>query len=153
MRHVNKTTLAATGPARPDLYPRYMAVPPVAPTRESAVVPAHNEQAVIARCVRSLLKRAEAEKEEIDLVVVCNGCTDGTADAARRATPKARVLEIPYRLKELLAMRARAYRGNLELARLGLAGTEATPSGAATALALLARPATAPAAAVTSGAT
>lgn len=57
----------------------------------SVVVPAHDEQARIGRTLRILL--AEADDGEFDVVVVCNGCTDATADEARRV-PGVRVVEI-----------------------------------------------------------
>jgi glycosyltransferase involved in cell wall biosynthesis len=63
----------------------------------SVVVPAHNEAAVIGRCLTSLL--AGAEDGELDVVVVCNGCDDATAEVARRAAPAATVLEIPVASK------------------------------------------------------
>jgi glycosyltransferase involved in cell wall biosynthesis len=44
-------------------------------------VPAHNEEAVIAANLRLLL--ATALPGELDVIVVPNGCTDGTATAAR----------------------------------------------------------------------
>ncbi|MGW0485319.1 glycosyltransferase [Nonomuraea sp. NPDC003214] len=55
----------------------------------SVVVPAHNEEAVIAAGLDTLL--AGAEPGEFDVVVVANGCSDGTARAAAR--PGVRVLE------------------------------------------------------------
>lgn len=42
----------------------------------SIVIPAHNEEAVIARTLSTLL--ADARRGEFDIVVVCNGCTDAT---------------------------------------------------------------------------
>ena len=57
----------------------------------SVVVPAHNEAAVIRRCLDRLL--AGAAPGEFDVVVVANACTDGTAAAARLAG--VRVLETP----------------------------------------------------------
>src|SRR5262245_55246396 len=58
----------------------------------SIVIPAHDEEAVIGRCLAALT--AGAADGELDVVVVCNGCKDGTAAAARAAAPGARVLEI-----------------------------------------------------------
>ncbi|MBK5222606.1 MAG: glycosyltransferase family 2 protein [Acidimicrobiia bacterium] len=59
----------------------------------SVVIPAHNEAAVIERCLRSLAVGAE-EGLQLEVVVVANGCTDDTADRARRAMPSARVIEL-----------------------------------------------------------
>ncbi len=58
----------------------------------SVVIPAHDEAAVIARCLGTLL--ADAETDELEVVVVCNGCTDRTAELARLAAPSATVLEL-----------------------------------------------------------
>lgn len=49
----------------------------------SIVIPAHNEESVITRCLRVLTEGAR--EGELDVIVVANGCTDGTADAARAA--------------------------------------------------------------------
>lgn len=49
----------------------------------SVVVPAHDEEAVLGRLLESLRQGVDADALEI--VVVCNGCRDGTADVARRA--------------------------------------------------------------------
>lgn len=56
------------------------------------VVPAHNEATVIGRCLRALL--GDADEGEFSVVVVSNGSTDGTGDAARAAAPGAQVLEL-----------------------------------------------------------
>jgi len=48
----------------------------------SIVIPAHNEAAVIERCLKALTEGLEHEDTEI--IVVCNGCSDNTADLARR---------------------------------------------------------------------
>ncbi|WP_221767616.1 glycosyltransferase family 2 protein [Nocardioides sp. LS1] len=58
----------------------------------SVVIPAHNEERVIPRTLARL--QQGLPPGSLDVVVVCNGCTDGTAAAARRAAPGARVLEI-----------------------------------------------------------
>ena len=46
----------------------------------SVVIPAHNEEAVLARCLHTLL--AGAADDELDVVVVANACTDRTAEVA-----------------------------------------------------------------------
>ncbi len=63
----------------------------------SVVVPAHNEEVVIGRCLSALF--AGADEGELDVVVVCNGCDDRTAEVARRAAPLATVIEIPVASK------------------------------------------------------
>jgi GT2 family glycosyltransferase len=60
------------------------------PVPLSVVVPAHNEERSIEANLRLLL--AGAEPGEFDVVVVCNGCTDGTAAAAGKV-PGVRVEE------------------------------------------------------------
>ncbi|MFI7419365.1 glycosyltransferase [Nonomuraea sp. NPDC049684] len=47
----------------------------------SVVIPAHNEAKVLGRLLDGLL--GEAAPGEFDVVVVANGCTDGTAEVAR----------------------------------------------------------------------
>jgi hypothetical protein len=56
----------------------------------SVVVPAHNEARVIERCLRAMTAGAKAG--ELEVVVVCNGCTDETEAVARRFGPPVRVL-------------------------------------------------------------
>lgn len=56
----------------------------------SVIIPAHDERAVIDRCLGALL--ADAAPGELDVVVVCNGCSDDTAERARRHG--VRVLEL-----------------------------------------------------------
>jgi len=47
----------------------------------AVIVPAHNEAAVIGRTLGPLA--AAASEGTIELIVVCNGCTDDTAEVAR----------------------------------------------------------------------
>lgn len=56
----------------------------------SILIPAHNEAAVIGRTLASLL---DGLREDVDVLVACNGCSDGTAEVARRDS-RVRVLEI-----------------------------------------------------------
>src|SRR5690242_7161518 len=48
----------------------------------SVVIPAHNEATVIGRLLAGLL--ADAQPGEFDVIVVPNGCTDGTAAVAEK---------------------------------------------------------------------
>ena len=63
----------------------------------SVVIPAHNEEPVIGRCLSTLV--AGAPPGELEVLVVCNGCHDRTAEVARRSAPGATVLEIPVASK------------------------------------------------------
>ncbi|WP_037365178.1 glycosyltransferase [Nakamurella lactea] len=56
----------------------------------SVVIAAHNESAVIGRCLDALL--ADAAPGELDVTVVANGCTDATASVAA-ARPGVRVVD------------------------------------------------------------
>lgn len=58
----------------------------------SIVVPAHNEAAVIRRCLDALFEGIDPE--ELEVIVVCNGCTDDTAEIARRSPYPVTVLEL-----------------------------------------------------------
>lgn len=59
--------------------------------RGAVIVPAYNEATVIKRTLAPLSRAAI--DGYIELVVVCNGCTDDTADVAR-SVPGVRVLEL-----------------------------------------------------------
>jgi hypothetical protein len=67
-------------------------VPSVRP-RASVVIPAHDEAAVIERCLSALL--AGAEPGEWDVVVAANGCQDDTVARVRRSAPAVRCLDLP----------------------------------------------------------
>lgn len=60
----------------------------------SIVIPAHNEGRVIGRLLDALLTEAPAPGQP-DIIVVCNGCTDDTAEVASARGPRVRVVEIP----------------------------------------------------------
>jgi glycosyltransferase involved in cell wall biosynthesis len=57
----------------------------------SVIIPAHNESAVISRTLAGMTK--DARPGELEIIVVCNGCTDNTAAVARHFGPPVRVLE------------------------------------------------------------
>lgn len=57
----------------------------------SVIIPAHDEAPTIARTLAVLHAGFGGD---LDVVVVCNGCTDDTASSARAADPHARVFEI-----------------------------------------------------------
>lgn len=78
--------VAATGAAA-------MAVDVTPSPTASIVIPAHDEERVIGRLLHALL--ADQRPGELEIIVVCNGCTDRTADVARAAGAGVRVIEIP----------------------------------------------------------
>jgi glycosyltransferase involved in cell wall biosynthesis len=57
----------------------------------TVIIPAHNESSVIARTLRAMT--GGAQPGELDVVVVCNGCTDDTASVARGFGAPVRVIE------------------------------------------------------------
>ena len=76
----------------------------------SVVVPAHNEACVIGRLLKQLA--SSASPDELEILVVANGCTDDTAQVAASFGPVIRVLSIPSASKrEALAVGNREARG------------------------------------------
>lgn len=65
----------------------------------SVIIPAHDEAAVIGRCLSSLLE--DAPPGAMEIVVVCNGCSDNTAEVARKIAPDAKIVEIGQGSKPL----------------------------------------------------
>lgn len=90
------TSPAATSPAATSPAPAHPSATPVADlstrVHGAVIVPAHDEAAVIARTLAPIAPWAR--QAGVDVLVVCNGCSDGTADVARRF-PGVRVLELP----------------------------------------------------------
>lgn len=58
------------------------------------IIPAHNEEAVIARCLLTLLRDAP-EHHGMQIIVAANGCRDRTVAIARETVPEAIVLDLP----------------------------------------------------------
>ncbi|MBW2420441.1 MAG: glycosyltransferase [Deltaproteobacteria bacterium] len=59
----------------------------------SVVIPAHNEEGVIGRLLRGLTTAEAGDPGDLDIVVVCNGCSDRTAEVAREFGDAVRVIE------------------------------------------------------------
>src|SRR4029453_13779336 len=57
----------------------------------SIIIPAHNEESVIRRGLHAVLDGAAPG--ELEVIVVCNGCSDATADVAREFGIAVRVIE------------------------------------------------------------
>jgi glycosyltransferase involved in cell wall biosynthesis len=58
----------------------------------SVIIPAHNEETSIGFCLSALLRTARPG--EFEVIVVCNGCNDGTANVARGFGNMVRVVEL-----------------------------------------------------------
>ena len=56
----------------------------------SVIIPAHNEEKYIRRCIRSVQRAAAEAGEETEILVVCNRCTDRTEEFA---AAQGRILE------------------------------------------------------------
>lgn len=63
----------------------------------TVVIPAHNESRVIGRLLRYLAPAVSSG--EVNVIVVANGCTDNTAEAAAAFGPSIRVLSVPVASK------------------------------------------------------
>ena len=48
----------------------------------TVVVPAHNEEKYVSRCIKSIKAAADFYKGKTEIIVVCNRCTDRTAEIA-----------------------------------------------------------------------
>lgn len=58
----------------------------------SVIIPAHNEESVIERCLRAVCDTAR--RDELEVIVAANGCTDRTVSFVR-GVEGVRVLELP----------------------------------------------------------
>lgn len=59
----------------------------------TVIIPAHNEEGVIARCLTAF--GADRPAGKMQVIVAANGCTDRTVEIARQTAPDALVLDIP----------------------------------------------------------
>lgn len=64
--------------------------PATIPFRLAVIVPAHNEETLIGRCVRSILA---AQPKDVDVLVVAHNCNDNTGPEAERAGARVLVLK------------------------------------------------------------
>ncbi|OBV11217.1 glycosyltransferase [Erythrobacter dokdonensis] len=64
------------------------------PTAFTVIIPAHNEEAVIARCLNVLLADVPADSK-MQVIIAANGCSDDTVAIARKVAPGAVVLDLP----------------------------------------------------------
>lgn len=78
---------------------------PASPPALCVIVPAHNEAGAIARTLAALAPVGQIAAAG-RLIVVCNACTDNTAEVAMRAAPAARVITISERGKAVAINRA-----------------------------------------------
>lgn len=58
------------------------------------IIPAHNEAAVIERCLLTAMEGA-SDPYAMEIIVAANGCSDQTVAIAKRTSPEAIVLNIP----------------------------------------------------------
>lgn len=70
----------------------------------TVIIPAHNEEAVIGRCIATVLADAPTD-HTMQIIVAANGCRDRTVEVARSTAPHALVLDIP-RGSKTVAMNA-----------------------------------------------
>ena len=54
----------------------------------TVVIPAHNEEKYVARCIRSVKAAAGYYGGQVEIIVVCNRCTDRTAEIALQCGAK-----------------------------------------------------------------
>ena len=93
-------------------------------TTLAVVVPARNEEELLAACLRSLVRAADHvdDRATVRVVVAADSCTDGTVDVARRAAARdARVRVIEGRWGQ--AGRARRAGTRRAVADLGTSAT------------------------------
>src|SRR5207245_5362324 len=72
--------------------------------RVSLLIAAHNEEGLIGKRVKSVLA-VDYPAEKLEILVVCDGCSDGTATIAREHQDnQVRVLELPRQVGKAAAL-------------------------------------------------
>ncbi len=64
------------------------------PAAFTIIIPAHNEEAVIARCLNTLLADAPENASRAQIIIAANGCSDQTVALAKESAPEALLLDI-----------------------------------------------------------
>lgn len=62
-------------------------------THISVIIPAHNEEKYIKRCIDSIKKADSVFPGNTEIIVVCNRCTDNTENIARENGAKTLINE------------------------------------------------------------
>ena len=65
-----------------------------APVPFTLIIPAHNEEAVIGRCIKTALSGA-LSAGSFEIIVAANGCIDRTVEVAREVAPHAKIIDLP----------------------------------------------------------
>jgi glycosyltransferase involved in cell wall biosynthesis len=59
----------------------------------TVIIPAYNEEAVIARCLSTLMRDAPPD-HGLEVIVAANGCTDATVELAKAQAPTAKIINL-----------------------------------------------------------
>jgi glycosyltransferase involved in cell wall biosynthesis len=97
MHSIGARVLRGRIPKAVDLDTTSVAQYPRGSSTASVVIAARNEEYVLGRCLDALVRLSQPN--ELEIVVVCNGCTDRTADIARGYGEAVRVIETPIASK------------------------------------------------------
>lgn len=66
----------------------------------TVIIPAHNEEAVIGRCL-TILRKDAPRQGPMQIIIAANGCSDRTVEVAKAAAPDALVLDLPVGSKTI----------------------------------------------------
>jgi glycosyltransferase involved in cell wall biosynthesis len=65
------------------------------------IIPCYNDGSVLPGCLESILGQRLRTRGGAEIVVVLNGCTDGSREVAERHAPAARAAGFPFSILEL----------------------------------------------------